>query len=87
MFAPGGSRLGGLDHGMLPPGRPSLEREPRRAKLFLRSVQALVLRLLWIFLALVLLVLLPFLAWGEGFERLFSQPRAVVWLADHGHFA
>jgi hypothetical protein len=42
-------------------------------------------RLFGIFLALVLLVLLPLLASDEGFERLFAQPRALSG-ADHGQW-
>jgi len=45
------------------------------------------IRLLWLFVALALLVLVPFLIWGEGLERMFSQERAVAWLADYGRWA
>jgi uncharacterized membrane protein YdjX (TVP38/TMEM64 family) len=45
------------------------------------------LRLFWIFIGLALLVLIPFLIWGEGLERSFSQAGAVAWLADYGRWA
>jgi uncharacterized membrane protein YdjX (TVP38/TMEM64 family) len=44
-------------------------------------------RLFWIFLGLALLVLIPFLIWGEGLERTFSQEGVVAWLADYGRWA
>jgi uncharacterized membrane protein YdjX (TVP38/TMEM64 family) len=44
-------------------------------------------RLFLIFLALALLVLIPFLIWGEGLEQLFSHERSVAWLADYGQWA
>lgn len=45
------------------------------------------LRLFWLFIALALAVLIPFLIWGEGFERLFSQAGVVAWLERYGSFA
>jgi uncharacterized membrane protein YdjX (TVP38/TMEM64 family) len=45
------------------------------------------LRLFWIFIGLALLVLIPFLIWGEGLERIFSQQGAIAWLADYGRWA
>ena len=44
-------------------------------------------RLFWIFIGLALLVLIPFLVWGEGLERGFSQAGAVAWLANYGSWA
>lgn len=45
------------------------------------------MRLLWIFIGLAVLVLIPFLIWGEGFERVFSQAGTVAWLRDYGAWA
>jgi uncharacterized membrane protein YdjX (TVP38/TMEM64 family) len=45
------------------------------------------MRLFWIFIALALLVLIPFLIWGRGFERVFTQTGAIAWLHDYGSFA
>jgi uncharacterized membrane protein YdjX (TVP38/TMEM64 family) len=45
------------------------------------------MRLLWIFIALALLVLMPFLIWGQGFERAFSQAGAIAWLRAYGGWA
>jgi uncharacterized membrane protein YdjX (TVP38/TMEM64 family) len=45
------------------------------------------MRLFWIFVALALLVLLPFLIWGRGFERAFTQAGAVAWLREYGAWA
>lgn len=44
-------------------------------------------RLFWIFALLALLVLIPFLIWGEGLERAFGQEAVVAWLADYGRWA
>jgi uncharacterized membrane protein YdjX (TVP38/TMEM64 family) len=44
-------------------------------------------RLFCWFLLLALIVLIPFLIWGSGFERSFSQEGAVAWLAGHGRWA
>ena len=44
-------------------------------------------RLFWIFVGLALLVLIPFLIWGEELERTFSQEGVVAWLADYGGWA
>jgi len=44
-------------------------------------------RLFLIFLALALLVLIPFAIWGEGLERLFSLEQSIVWLGDYGQWA
>ena len=38
-------------------------------------------------MVLALLVLIPFLIWGEGFERRFSQAGAIEWLRDYGRWA
>ena len=45
------------------------------------------LRLIGIFVVLAILVLIPFLIWGEGFEQRFSQAGAVDWLRDYGRWA
>jgi uncharacterized membrane protein YdjX (TVP38/TMEM64 family) len=45
------------------------------------------LRLFGIFVILALLVLIPFLIWGEGFERRFTQAGAIEWLRDYGRWA
>jgi uncharacterized membrane protein YdjX (TVP38/TMEM64 family) len=45
------------------------------------------MRLFWIFIALALLVLMPFLIWGQGFERAFSQAGAIAWLREYGAWA
>lgn len=45
------------------------------------------LRLIGIFVMLAILVLIPFLIWGEGFERRFSQAGAIDWLRDYGRWA
>jgi len=45
------------------------------------------MRLLWIFIGLAILVLIPFLIWGEGFERAFSQAGATEWLRRYGDWA
>jgi uncharacterized membrane protein YdjX (TVP38/TMEM64 family) len=45
------------------------------------------LRLFGIFVVLAILVLIPFLIWGEGFEQRFSQAGAIDWLRDYGRWA
>src|SRR5687768_13856182 len=45
------------------------------------------LRLFGIFVLLAILVLIPFLIWGEGFEQRFGQAGAVEWLRDYGRWA
>ncbi len=45
------------------------------------------LRLIAIFVILAILVLIPFLIWGEGFEQRFSQAGAIEWLRDYGDWA
>lgn len=45
------------------------------------------MRLFWVFLALALLVLIPFVIWGEGFERTFTRTGAVDWLSGYGAWA
>lgn len=45
------------------------------------------LRLIGIFVILAILVLIPFLIWGEGFEQRFSQAGAIEWLRDYGRWA
>lgn len=44
------------------------------------------IRLLCIFLGLALLVLIPFLIWGEGLEGRFSQAGVVAWLGGYGRW-
>jgi uncharacterized membrane protein YdjX (TVP38/TMEM64 family) len=39
------------------------------------------------FLLLALIVLIPFLIWGSGFEQSFSQEGAVTWLTGYGRWA
>lgn len=45
------------------------------------------MRLLWLFLGLALLVLIPFAIWGEGLERLFSGEAIIARLEDYGRWA
>ena len=45
------------------------------------------LRLIGIFVVLAILVLIPFLIWGEGFEQRFSQVGAIEWLRHYGRWA
>lgn len=45
------------------------------------------IRLLWIFLGLALLALIPFLIWGERLEERFGQSGVVAWLGGYGRWA
>ena len=45
------------------------------------------MRLFWIFLALAVLFLIPFLIWGGDLETLFSGQNAVDWLLGWGRWA
>ena len=45
------------------------------------------MRLLWITLALALAVIVPFVIWGDQFERAFSQEGSVAWMRDWGPWA
>jgi uncharacterized membrane protein YdjX (TVP38/TMEM64 family) len=45
------------------------------------------MRLFGWFLLLALIVLIPFLIWGSGFEQSFSQEGAVTWLTGYGRWA
>ena len=45
------------------------------------------MRLFGWFLVLALIVLIPFLIWGSGFERSFSQEGTVAWLTGYGRWA
>lgn len=45
------------------------------------------MRLVWLFLGLSLLVLIPFLIWGTQLETLFSQAGTVSWLRGYGSWA
>jgi uncharacterized membrane protein YdjX (TVP38/TMEM64 family) len=45
------------------------------------------MRLLWIFLALAGLVLIPFAIWGGHFTALFTQEGAAAWLRGYGEWA
>lgn len=42
------------------------------------------MRLLWIFVGLAVLVIVPFLVWGDVWERSFSAQGAVEWLRGFG---
>jgi uncharacterized membrane protein YdjX (TVP38/TMEM64 family) len=44
-------------------------------------------RLFWLFLILALVVLIPFVIWGSGFERTFSREGAIAWLTGYGRWA
>jgi uncharacterized membrane protein YdjX (TVP38/TMEM64 family) len=44
-------------------------------------------RLFGWFLLLALIVLIPFLIWGAGFEQSFSRDGAVAWLTGYGRWA
>jgi uncharacterized membrane protein YdjX (TVP38/TMEM64 family) len=45
------------------------------------------MRLVWLFLGLALLVLIPFFIWGSALETAFSQTGAVAWLNEYGGWA
>ena len=45
------------------------------------------MRLFGWFLLLALIVLIPFLIWGSGFEQSFSQEGAIAWLTGYGQWA
>jgi uncharacterized membrane protein YdjX (TVP38/TMEM64 family) len=45
------------------------------------------MRLLGLFLLLALVVSVPFLIWGSGFEQSFSREGAVAWLSGYGRWA
>ncbi|HEY0605864.1 MAG TPA: VTT domain-containing protein [Herpetosiphonaceae bacterium] len=45
------------------------------------------MRLLWLFLMLVALILIPFALWGDALESTFSTTGAVSWLTSYGHWA
>ena len=45
------------------------------------------MRLLWIFVGLVALVLVPFFIWGDALTAMFTQAGAVAWLHDYGRWA
>jgi uncharacterized membrane protein YdjX (TVP38/TMEM64 family) len=45
------------------------------------------MRLIWIFLGLALLLLIPFLIWGNSMAQTFSQEGAVTWLEQYGTWA
>lgn len=42
------------------------------------------MRLLWIFLGLAMLVIVPFVIWGGDLERSFSAEGAIAWLREFG---
>ncbi len=44
-------------------------------------------RLLWVFLGLAVLVIVPFLIWGGSFEQAFSPAATADWLRDFGSWA
>jgi uncharacterized membrane protein YdjX (TVP38/TMEM64 family) len=45
------------------------------------------MRLLWIFLGLVVLILIPFAIWGDALETMFSPTGAAGWLGQYGRWA
>jgi uncharacterized membrane protein YdjX (TVP38/TMEM64 family) len=45
------------------------------------------MRLIWMFLVLAVVFLIPFLIWGEWFSELFSREGAVAWLESYGSWA
>ncbi|MEM7147948.1 MAG: hypothetical protein AAF591_22785, partial [Verrucomicrobiota bacterium] len=45
------------------------------------------MRLVWLFVVLAVLFLIPFLIWGEWFGQLFSGDGAVAWLDGYGRWA
>lgn len=45
------------------------------------------MRLVALVVGLIAVVVVPFLVWGEAFERLFSVEGTVDWLAAHGRWA
>ena len=45
------------------------------------------MRLVWLFVGLAVLVLIPFLIWGDALEAAFSQEGAVAWLRGYGQWA
>lgn len=45
------------------------------------------MRLLWLFLALMVAFLVPFVLWGGSVERAFSQEGTVEWLGGFGRWA
>jgi uncharacterized membrane protein YdjX (TVP38/TMEM64 family) len=45
------------------------------------------LRLLGLFLLLAVIVLVPFLIWGAGFEQSFTREGAAAWLSGYGRWA
>ncbi|MDX1548863.1 MAG: VTT domain-containing protein [Rhodothermales bacterium] len=45
------------------------------------------MRLLWLFLGLAVLVLIPFFLWGGAVEAFFVQGGAVAWLRGYGPWA
>jgi uncharacterized membrane protein YdjX (TVP38/TMEM64 family) len=44
-------------------------------------------RLFWLFLLLALVVLIPFVIWGSGFEQTFSREGTIAWLTGYGRGA
>ena len=45
------------------------------------------MRILGLFFGLAVIVIVPFLIWGQGFERAFTLDGAVAWLTDYGDWA
>ncbi len=45
------------------------------------------MRVFWIFLVLAVLVLIPFLIWGEQFTEIFDREGSVSWLRAYGSWA
>ena len=45
------------------------------------------MRLVFMFLALTAMVLIPFAIWGEALTETFSQEGSVAWLESYGNWA
>lgn len=45
------------------------------------------MRVFWLFIALAVLVMIPFLIWGEWFGEMFSSEGSVAWLRGYGRWA
>ncbi|MFK5924043.1 MAG: VTT domain-containing protein [Verrucomicrobiota bacterium] len=45
------------------------------------------MRIWWIFLALAVLVMVPFMVWGDSFTQFFSSEGSVQWLKQYGAWA
>jgi uncharacterized membrane protein YdjX (TVP38/TMEM64 family) len=45
------------------------------------------MRLVWIFVGLVVLILIPFAIWGAALESIFTATGAIAWLRQYGRWA